>query len=536
MSEVDAVVRRVSQQAKTWQALDREGLIAILASLQKEVHQAAEEWSRLSSEAKQIPAGASYEGEEWLTGPTLVLRYLRLLRDQLLRNGFPQENLSTQKVFTENGESETEEQWVAKVFPFESWDPFLFPGVSAEVWGEPGSLPTTAGLRQANPPQAAAVFGAGNISSIPPLDFLDQLFRHGRVVIVKLNPINEVLRPCLEKAFRILISAGFLGFVSGDHDIGAELARQPLVKAIHVTGSEAGFHAIRGSGGQEKEYSAELGAVTPVIITPGPWTKKDLRRQAKHLAGMLALNNGYNCLTPKLIITSKHWRQREAFLNELEQALRSLTPRVAWYPGAHERWFRFAHQYGAQLPPRSAEELPFVLLRDVPLSGEELAMREEAFCGVLTETAIPAADTEEFLELAVSFANEHVYGSLSANLVAAPTAPREAVERAIARLRYGTVGLNVWAGLGFALASTTWGGFPGSTVENPGSGLDVVHNAFLFDHPQRSVLRAPFRPSRRPVWWPNFRRLPALGRGMVEYEAAPSLGRLLRLLPSAYLG
>lgn len=536
MSELDGVVRRVSQQAKTWKALDREAMIAILASLQKDVQQVAEEWARTSSEAKQIPSGAAYEGEEWLTGPVIVLRYLRLLRDELLRNGFPQERLSTQSTLAANPAAGEEERWVAKVFPFEPLDRYLFPGVQAEVWGQPGSLPTTAGLREADSLQVAAVFGAGNISSIPPLDFLDQLFRHGRVVVVKLNPVNEALRPCFEKAFRTLISAGFLGFVSGGHEIGAELAKHPMVDAIHLTGSEAGFVAVHQIGGPDKRYSAELGAVTPVIITPGPWTRGDLRRQAHLLAGMLSLNNGYNCLTPKLIITSKQWRQREAFLAELEKALRALPERTAWYPGARERWMRFAHEYGAQLPPRSEGELPFLLLRDVPPSGDELAMREEAFCGVLAETALDEGDPAAFLEQAVDFANDQVYGSLSANLIAAPTAPSEAVDRALARLRYGTVSLNVWSGLGFALASTTWGAFPGHTVEKPGSGLGVVHNAFLFDHPQRTILRAPFRPGRRPVWWPNFRRLPALGRGLVDYEAAPSLGRLLRLLPLAYMG
>jgi len=536
MNNVDGVVQRVSRQAGTWRALDREARCAILASLQQDLAKVAEGWVQASCAAKGIPPGSPTEGEEWVTGPVLVLRYLRLLRDQLLRGGFPQERLGTRSAIEEDPVAEA---WTAQVFPFDTWDGLLYPGVRAEIWGQPGSLPTTAQVWAQASPGTAAVLGAGNVNSIPPLDFLDQLFRHGRVVVVKLNPINEYLRPFLEQSFRVLLAAGFLGFVSGGHEVGAALVAHEAIDAVHLTGSEVGFRGVVAEASQSatsKVYSAELGAVTPVIVCPGPWTRRDLKRQARQLAGMLAVNNGYNCLTPKLLITARGWRQREAFLVELEAALKALPLRRAWYPGAVERWTRFVHEYGGEVAPHAPDRLPFVLLRDVPPLAQELALREEAFCGVLAETSLDESDPAAFLEQAVDLVNKQVYGTLSANLIAAPTAPRAAVERAIARLRYGTVSLNTWAGLGFALIGTTWGGFPGHDVAEPGSGLDVVHNAFLFDHPQKSVLRASFRPSRKAIWTPGFRTLRTLGKGMIDYELAPSLGRLLRLVPAAYLG
>ncbi|MHC4836880.1 MAG: aldehyde dehydrogenase family protein [Planctomycetota bacterium] len=532
MSEVDAVVRRVARSAATWRALDREARVAMLQTIQQDLIAAAPGMVADALAAKGIDPQSQPAGEEWLTGPGIVLRYLRLLRDHLLRGGFPQSRIETREVLEEEGGGEA---WVARVFPYEAWDGLLFPGLKAEVWGEPGSAPSCASLFAADEHRTAAVLGAGNINSIPPLDFLDQLFRHGRVVVVKLNPINEYLRPHLEQAFRVLIAGGFLGFVSGHHEVGAELVKHPEIEAVHLTGSEVGFRAVAAQA-PAKHYSAELGAVTPVLVVPGPWTRRDIRVQAQQLAGTMAINNGYNCLTPKLVVTAGGWRQREAFLAELDAAMRALPPRPAWYPGAVERWTRFVHHYGGSVDPHEPEHLPFVLLRDVPSDAEELALREEAFCGVLAETALDVTDPEDFLEQAVDLVNEKVYGTLSANLIASPTTPRAALDRAVARLRYGTVGMNIWAGMGFVLGSTTWGAFPGHAVEEPGSGIDVVHNAFLFDHPQKSVLKSPFRPSRKALWMPGHRGLRALGKGLVDYEGGPSLRRLLRLVPAAYLG
>jgi aldehyde dehydrogenase (NAD(P)+) len=95
---------------------------------------------------------------------------------------------------------------------------------------------------------------------------------------------------------------------------------------------------------------------------------------------------------------------------------------------------------------------------------------------------------------------------------------------AVAELRYGTVGVNHWSALGYAWMSPPWGGYPGGD-----SGTGFVHNTYLLTAPRQTVLRGPFRPLPRPVWFATHRHgsasLSALcrsytGRGLWQLPAA----------------
>jgi len=70
---------------------------------------------------------------------------------------------------------------------------------------------------QADPTRV--VLGAGNVSSIGPMDTLYKLFAEGQVVILKMNPVNEYLGPFIDEAFaqRYFPGASPLG---GSLDIG----------------------------------------------------------------------------------------------------------------------------------------------------------------------------------------------------------------------------------------------------------------------------------------------------------------------------
>ncbi len=43
----------------------------------------------------------------------------------------------------------------------------------------------------------------------------------------------------------------------------------------------------------------------------------------------------------------------------------------------------------------------------------------------------------------------------------------------------------------------SWGGFPGTTLEDAQSGIGVVHNALLLDSPERTLVHGPFRAAPR---------------------------------------
>jgi len=188
---------------------------------------------------------------------------------------------------------------------------------------------------------------------------------------------------------------------------------------------------------------------------------------------------------------------------------------------------------------------------DVPCEGEQLCFREEAFGGVLSETHLPGADARTFVANAVAFCNDKLWGTLGANLIIHPATMKElgdALEDAIAELRYGCVAVNTWTGVGFLLAQTTWGAFPGHRRNDIQSGTGVVHNSLLFDRPQKSVVRAPFYPFPRgmahgqaailpkPPWFITNKRAHEVTRKLTFFEAAPSPLKLPGIFISALLG
>ena len=56
-------------------------------------------------------------------------------------------------------------------------------------------------------------------------------------------------------------------------------------------------------------FTAELGNVTPVLVTPGAWTAEDMATAASQIAFGTTNNAGCNCLAPKAIIMSAEWPQ-----------------------------------------------------------------------------------------------------------------------------------------------------------------------------------------------------------------------------------
>jgi hypothetical protein len=253
--------------------------------------------------------------------------------------------------------------------------------------------------------------------------------------------------------------------------------------------------------------------------------------QARQVAGMVANNASFNCTAAKVVVVAKGWLQRDAFLRKVEAALAATPARKAYYPGALDRWRAFLDRYPKARPlvPERDGVVPWTLIPEVSTEKGEYALSNEAFCGVLATATLDAESPVDFLSKAVDFANERCWGTLSCVVLVHPSTrqdhPRE-FDRAIAALRYGAIGVNAWSSLAYALVSPTWGAFPGHPAEDIQSGTGVVHNSFLLDHPQKSVVYAPFRIRPTPAWFADHRNLLGLGRKLLEMEAKPSLGKL----------
>jgi hypothetical protein len=173
-------------------------------------------------------------------------------------------------------------------------------------------------------------------------------------------------------------------------------------------------------------------------------------------------------------------------------------------------------------------ELPWTLVEGIdPSRTDDICFRTEAFCALTAETAIGGSSVAEFLERAVDFANEVLWGTLTASILVHPRSLRDggvsrAVDRAIARLRYGTVVVNNYGGMAYYLGVAPWGAFPGHHRGDIQSGVGFVQNALMLEQVQKSVVRCPFRLSPDPSALTS-RRFHEFGRTLALYEADPSL-------------
>ncbi|BAU43093.1 aldehyde dehydrogenase family protein [Leptolyngbya sp. O-77] len=549
MHAADTAIAHLQAHKSAWATLPIPARLDLLHRCIAGTVAVAEDWAIAACHAKGIDPNAPLAGEEWLLGPVGLLLNLRLLIQALAAGGQPRPVSMRLRA---------DGQQVAQVFPDNPHDRLMWLGFRGEVWIEPvqpasqGRVYRPGGNSTAG---VALVLGAGNVSAIAPMDALSKLFAENQVVLLKLNPVNDYVKPFLETALQPLIEGGFLAMITGDAAVGAFLCQHEGIDTIHVTGSHHTHDAILwGNTPAEqaerkaanhpaiaKPVTSELGCVTPILVVPGRWSAGDLQYQAQHVASMVAHNASFNCVAGKVLVLAKHWPQRNDFLAALKAALAATPARKAYYPGAQDRYQAFLDRYpqAIALAPRTPDIVPWTLIPDVPPSPGEYALTTEAFCGVLAEVSLDAGDTAAFLQQAVDFANETLWGTLSCVMLIDPATRRqnaEAVDRAIAQLRYGNIGINAWTGMNFLLSALTWGAFPGNPLSDIGSGRGFVHNAYLFDHPQKSVVYAPFHIRPKPIWFANHRTLQQVARRYVAFLERPGWKRLAQVAIAALGG
>jgi acyl-CoA reductase-like NAD-dependent aldehyde dehydrogenase len=557
-AELDAAVAEVRAQRRAWVRTGIPERIALLDEMMAGVAAVAERWSAECLAAEGLSPDEPASAEEPLVGPYLTLRALRLLRRSLSeteRHGAPRPAGGVRAL--PDGRAS------ARVGPTDLYDRLMYQGMTVDVWQQPGVTPENLAETQAvayRSPDGGGVcvvLGGGNVSSIAPLDAVYKLFAENRVVVLKTHPTLAFLGPILEQAFAPLLRRGVLRIVHGGAIEGAHLVHHPGVNQVHITGSDRTYEAIMfgsGADGRErlardepvfaKPFSAELGCVTPVIITPARWSSAELDYHADNVATMLTNNASFNCVAARVIVTAADWDQRGAFLDRVRAHLAATPTRLAYYPGAVERYDAFVggHAAAEEFGARTDGRLPWAFIPGLdPADRDEPCFSTESFCSVFGETALPASSAADFLDRAVAFVNERVWGTLDATLIVHPSVARSrdgaaAVERAVADLRYGTVGINHWSGVGYALAVTPWGAFPGHHRTDIQSGIGVVHNTLLFSRSEKSVIRAPFRARPKPVWFASHRRARRVADRMVRFESAPSLAKVLGMLPDAFRG
>jgi acyl-CoA reductase-like NAD-dependent aldehyde dehydrogenase len=554
---LDSLVRKIRDGARTFAQLGLDERRALLSQMREGYYRIAKDAAEAACRAKGIDPNSALAGEEWLAGSVVTLRNLRLLEEslaQIAHWGVPTIDRGAMKTL-EDG------RLAVKAYPNGMLDAALLPGTEGWIHLQAGVTAQNVAEHQAlfykRPHQGrvCVVLGGGNVNSIPPTDVIHKMFVEGTVCILKMNPVNAYLGPYLEKAFASAIERGFFAVVYGGADEGSYLVNHPLTDEIHITGSDRTHDMmIWGPPGPErearkarrepllkKEITSELGNISPVIVVPGPYSDSELSTQGLSIAGMVANNASFNCNSAKLLVTPKAWKGRGQLWERIGTSLERAAVRDAYYPGAEQRWHDFTDgRAGVKLigQPKKGQ-LPYALIGDVDATDAgDRVFHQEPWCTVLSETGLSASDPASFLEQAVKFVNEKLWGTLCATIVIHPKtledpSARAAFHRAVRELRYGTVAVNTWPAACFALGSLPWGGHPSSSLQDIQSGRGFVHNTLMLENIDKAVVIAPLKPLLPFPWQPGHRSLLEMSQRLLEFEYAPKVWKLPALAASA---
>ena len=557
--QLDEAVARLREAAPQFARLPIPDRIALARSMQAGYVQVADQIVRAACTAKAVPVGTPAEAGEWATGPWPVIRQLRLITESLtslLRAG----NTPIGRI------SRTADDRLAiRVFPGNAIDGVLFAGITVDVRLQAGI--TESGMHASRAAcyrggghdgRTVLILGAGNLTCLPAMDVVTKLFNETSVCLLKMNPINAYAGPFIEAAFAEAIRRGFLAVVYGGGDEGAYLAHHTGVDEVHLTGSRATHEALlwgppgperdsrkaRGTPLLIKRVTAELGNISPVLVVPGPYRDRELAFQSESIAGALVHNAGFNCNTPRVLVTPTGWQGRENLLGAVERALGAAPMRRAYYPGAEAHWQRITKGRAEirTVGQAGKGELPWTLLPGLDATDlRETAFTDEAFCPAMAETEVGSDDPVEFLERAVDFANNRLWGTLTADLVVHPAALKDpsiaaAVERAIARLRYGVVSVNTWSGFAFTYAAPPWGAYPGSATSDIQSGNGWVHNTSMLEDIEKVVLRHPFTAVPKPTTFPSHRTADVVLRRLTRLDERASWFKVPGVIAAAMRG
>jgi aldehyde dehydrogenase (NAD(P)+) len=559
-SQLESILARVKENAPAFARTTVDERIAFLRQLRDGYMSIAEESVRLACAYKGLPFDAPVSGEEWISGPMITIRVMRLTEWSL-------------NEVKQHGAPRIPDKWIrdlpdgriaVKAFPADAFDSALLAKHLGENYMKQGV--TRANLRdhqaayyrKPHQGRVCLVLGAGNVNAIPPTDVVSKMFVEGTACVLKMNPVNAYLGPLIEKAFAPLVARGFFAVVYGGAEEGGFLVNHPAVDEVHITGSDKTHDAmVWGPPGPEREarkarnepllkkdITSELGNISPVVVVPGPWDEPTLEYQARNVAGMVCNNASFNCTAAKLLVTSKDWGQRPAFLEALSRHMASGGVRHGYYPGAEDRWKRLieGRPNVRVIGEGKSGELPYALITNVDRTKtDDLVFTNEPWCTVISETGLETTDVTKFCEQATSFLNQSVWGTLAANVLVHPATMKDpaaaaAVEKMVRELEYGTVAINTWAGAVFGIGNSPWGGHPSTSLADIQSGRGWVHNSLLLDGVEKFVLRAPAKNFPISPWFPAHRTQHLLGRRLTNFEYAPSWLKLPGVASAAFRG
>ena len=422
-------------------------------------------------------------------------------------------------------------------------------------------------------PGAAVVLGAGNFSLLSVGDCFNVMFRNNRCVLLKHHPLREYQHDLLNFVMAPLVKAGYLDFQMDQH-FDRRALYSDKVALVHMTGGKLTHDAIVwGSTAEEQsmrrlkdtpllkaKMASELGCVTPWIVPEAVLGENEIKVQAESIAKAIFQNCSFACNSPKVVILSHAWKQREEFVDVILDWLKNHPNPPAYYPGAQERWKAFRDHASPRcreiifdecnierrelLKPLLQKEpvlLPWLINpievdlstpEGVKAASTQYAFRNEPFTPVLTICTVHSTKSpEDYLETAVNLCNKYIFGSLSAILTVPESIKEEPyVETAIQKLQYGIIATNAWSVFAYNMKGLPWGAHPGERLDAVESGIGHVNQYCFIPHVVKGVLRFPKTGSPSMVLPEETRANAALNRALGNFILHPGLLTILDVL------
>ncbi len=410
--------------------------------------------------------------------------------------------------------------------PVEVW-PILH---KMEVWadGDNEDQPPSSSDENNNKGGVCVVLGGGNQSIVTFADVFQCLFYHpGKPILIKHHPLRPHLYDACAKLFAPLIDAGYIDQVC-DEGLSQtiDILQHPSVQHVHVTGAYTTAKAIERTLAESRPHlskhevesmiTSELGCATPWIFVPGTYTKRELYMAAKHIVTSKKVNAGCNCLCGQVVILPQQWEQKDEFRLILSRMFEKVPTDPLYYPGSKEKVLDIVSQYGEERVTQVSSDCvgrdvegvfdmashddedyiqPYIV--ECGTYGEadynDFALKNEAFGPLIAIVELPQDtdnDNSYLCDTAVPFVNdeENVFGSLSCSIISPRHYDQSNLREAVAKLNYGSIGLNTWTSYGYAAAAH--GGMWGGSIHDSSrqSGRGIIGNFYNIPNAIKTVV------------------------------------------------
>jgi len=505
--DIDREISTMRLASKELISISNKELANIFQECINQIPSFADYWVDLEAQNKQINPNTSAIGEQWAGGPWLVVWSFRYIVKSL--SHFPNLDFNLDNKYNK-------EDHTLQIFPTERIEKLLYMGVKGYIKLRKNmTLEDFKKYRgfesriNTNNATTTLVLGAGNQGCIPILDFAYHITTRRSPIVLKLNPVNEYLKPIFEKILAPFIKHHFLTIVTGDAEVGKYLSEHHAISHIHLTGSHLTYENIAyGKKLNDKEkgsktikkinttsISTELGNVTPVIIIPDKWSKSDIRVQAKKVATAKLQNAGFNCIAAQVVVLDDKWKHKDDFINEVKNIISGQSTRHFYYPGSKDRILSINKNPNTEILSLDECEVPYS--STTTDEDDTFYFHNEIWGGSIIFKTISSNTVPEYIKKATEFCNNNLWGNLGCTVIIKPKTEKKyskSFKSMLDELKYGTIGINEWCALGFAIPSLPWGGYPGNKDSDIQSGQGYVHNTYLFESPLNGIIRTNFKP------------------------------------------